>query len=404
MKILHYIPVYAPAWKFGGPVQSVSQLCEALVAERHQVEVFTSNAGLKEHPDCPVNVPVVRNGVMVTYFAQEPGYGIRCPGMERAVRAKAKEFEIIHISGVWQRTSRAACEAARQHKVPYVISIRGALGRYSWQHKLIRKFIYFLARERYNLRHSAAIHYTTQQEMDECRWLGLSGQPLVVPNGLDTDSWQPDPQAATAWRKNRGLAEQDFVLLNVGRLHHKKGLDLLPEALSSLGHLKWRMVLVGNDEDHTKVKLLSLFQRANMLHRVQCLEGCSPKDLPAIYSAANLFLLPSRNENFGNVVLEALACGCPVLISDRVGLHRDVAEAGTGWVLPRESAAWSAMLRRLMESPDLLEPAIRAARGWVESRFGIHAVAMEMAKCYLEIVSRHRITGLAPSNRIHSDS
>lgn len=110
-----------------GPVLSVSRLCEGLAALGHEVEVFTSNAGLENQSELPLNQPVIRNQVKVKYFQQEPGMGINCPGMEQAVTARAKEFDIIHITGVWQRTSGAACKAAKNQGVPYIVSPRGAL-------------------------------------------------------------------------------------------------------------------------------------------------------------------------------------------------------------------------------------------------------------------------------------
>ncbi len=141
LKILHYIPVYAPAWQFGGPVLSVSQLCEQLAVQGHEVEVFTSNTGLAEKNNIPFNQPILRNGVQVTYFEQERGMGIRCPGMEEAVKQRAKEFDVIHITGIWQRTSRAACHTAKKFGVPYILSLRGALGPYSWQQKSLKKIV-----------------------------------------------------------------------------------------------------------------------------------------------------------------------------------------------------------------------------------------------------------------------
>ena len=205
LKILHYIPTYAPAWKFGGPVLSVSQLCEGLSNLGHEVEVFTSNAGLNHQPELPLNQEIIRNGVKVTYFAQKSGMGIYCPGMEQAVTARAKEFDIIHITGVWQRTSGAACKAAKNHSIPYIVSPRGALSPYSWRQKTVKKVPYYLWTEAFNVRNAAAIHYTAKQELEECQWLQLPGRDLLVPNGLNTNFWQPATVEAKAWRKLQNL-------------------------------------------------------------------------------------------------------------------------------------------------------------------------------------------------------
>jgi glycosyltransferase involved in cell wall biosynthesis len=303
LKILHYIAVYAPAWKFGGPVLSVSQLSEGLVSLGHEVEVFTSNAGLDPQLELPLNQATIRNGVKVSYFAQATGIGINCPGMEESVTARAKEFDIIHVTGVWQRTSGAACIAAKKHCVPYIISPRGALGPYSWRQKTLKKLAYYLWQERFNVINATSIHYTSKQELEECQWLKLPGQPFIIPNGINTKFWQPAINEAKEWRKSNKINEDEFVLLNVGRLHHKKGLDLLPQILVSLRHLNWRMVFVGGDDDGTQEKLKQAFQSANLLDRVLFLERCEPQQLLAVYTAANLFVLPSRHENFGNVVI-----------------------------------------------------------------------------------------------------
>lgn len=389
LKILHYIPVYAPAWQFGGPVLSVSQLCEGLAALGHEVEVFTSNAGLNNQPELPFNEPVIRNGVKVTYFQQEPGIGIHCPGMEQAVTARAREFDIMHITGVWQRTSGAACKAAKNQGIHYVVSPRGALGPYSWQQKTAKKILYYFWQERFNVTNANGIHYTSKQELQECRWLKLPGKSFIVPNGLNTEFWQPALEAAKAWRKSQNLSEDDFILLNVGRLHHKKGLDLLPQALAPLRHLNWRMVFVGGDDDGTKAKLQQQFQAANLSDRVIFLERCEPKKLPAIYSAANLFVLPSRHENFGNVVVESLACGCPVLISDKVGLHDEVVEGGVGWVRSRVASEWTEAIGELIQFPSKMQTLKFKPRVWIENLFSIEKTSLHTANYYIQIRDKH---------------
>ncbi|MBD2245408.1 glycosyltransferase [Nostoc sp. FACHB-888] len=388
LKILHYIPVYAPAWQFGGPVLSVSQLCEGLATLGHEVEVITSNAGLENQPELTLNQPAIRNGVKVTYFQQEPGMGIHCPGMEQAVTARAKEFDIIHITGVWQRSSGAACKAAKTQGVPYVVSPRGALGPYSWQQKTAKKILYYLWQERFNMTNAGGIHYTSKQEFKECRWLKLPGKSFIIPNGLNTEFWQSALEEAKAWRKSQNLDKDEFILLNVGRLHHKKGLDLLPQALAPLQHLKWRMVFIGGDEDGTKAQLQQQFQSAKLSDKVIFLERCEPKELPAIYSAANLFVLPSRHENFGNVVVESLACGCPVLISDKVGLHDEVAEGGVGWVRSRVPSEWTKAIGELIQFPKKMQEVILASRKYVDSTYSIKKTALQMASNYFEIINQ----------------
>ncbi|MBF0289395.1 MAG: glycosyltransferase [SAR324 cluster bacterium] len=385
LKILHYIPVYAPAWQFGGPVKSVSQLCEGLVSQGHEVEVFTSNAGLASFSDLPLNKAVDKNGVQVSYFSRKSGLGIACPGMENAVRQRAKEFDIIHVTGVWQRTSVAACQAAKTNNIPYVVSPRGALGPYSWQQKAIKKKIYYWLKEQFNVKNAEGVHYTTEQEKDECRLLKLPGKPFVIPNGFDFGAWRPDPEKVSQWKELNAFNPDAFLILNVGRLHHKKGLDLLPAALAPLRGLNWRLVLVGNSEDDTKIRLKEKFESFGLLEHLRFLEFEKPENLPAIYAAANLFVLPSRHENFGNVVVEALACHCPVMISQEVGLNQEVKKAEVGWVLPRVAEEWSNQINELMQNKNKLTEVSSRTRKWAEQVFSYQKTAFQMANQYLNL-------------------
>lgn len=388
LKILHYTPVYAPAWQFGGPVQSVSQLCEVLASLGHQVEVFTSNAGLEDHPEIILNHPVNRNEVTVTYFTSQSSFmGIQCPGMEQVVKERAKEFDLIHITGVWQPTSSVACRVAKKFKVPDLVSLRGALCPYSWSQKTFKKAAYYLWREHWNVSNATAIHYTAQQEFEECRWLNLPGKPIIIPNGLDTNFWQFHPDGAQKWRQKQGFKEDEFLLLNVGRLHHKKGLDLLPPVLDEIRDLEWKIIFVGGDDDGTKDKLIREFKSLNLLDRVFFLPKCEPKELCDIYSACNLFVLPSRHENFGNVVIEALACGCPVVISDKVGIHREVQKARMGWILKRKVTDWSDNLRELIINDHLLNPILENSKKWVDLNFSIKETAKNMVFSYQELIT-----------------
>ena len=391
LKILHYIPVYAPAWKFGGPVLSVSQLCEGLVQLGHEVEVFTSNAGLDQLPHIPVNQPILRQGVKVTYFQQQKGMGINSPGMERAIRERSHEFDVIHVTGVWQVTSNAACRAAKQSDIPYVVSPRGALGPYSWSQKTAKKLLYYLWKERFNVSHASAIHYTAQQELEECRWLNLPGQTRIIPNGLDIQAWKPDLNKAKEWRKSQNISEDCFILLSVGRLHDKKGLDLIPKTLENLYDRNWRMIFVGGDDDGTKHRLIKQLEKLNLIDQVQFIDRCEPSELPVLYSAANLFVLPSRHENFGNVVIEALACGCPVLISDRVGLHQEVSTGRVGWVLPRNVQVWTELIRDLQQNRFKLDAAAFESRHFIESRFSMKESAVQMTDLYRKLISESTV-------------
>ena len=236
MKILHYTAVYAPAWSFGGPVRSVSQICEGMAAKGHEVTVFTTNAGLEDQPEIVAGEPMDRNGVRVTYFSAKNGLtGIRSQELETAVRERIREFDVVHLTAVWYPTNAAACRAAASAGVPYVMSPRGSLGTYSWTQKPWKKYPYWWLIGRKDYFGAAAVHYTTTMEATECQRFRFPGKPYLIPNSVGLDFWQYDGEAASAWRLANGILPETKLLLNAGRLHHKKGLDLLPDVLAGLG-------------------------------------------------------------------------------------------------------------------------------------------------------------------------
>lgn len=389
MKIIHYIPTYAPAWKFGGPVLSVSQLCEALAGQGHEVEVITTDAGIAPEEGIPTGMRLVRNGVAVTYYQCVPGLGIKSPDMEAAIYARAGWADIVHVTGVWQRVSRAARAAALAAKTPYVVSPRGALGVYSWGQKRLKKSVYYLLAERANMRAASGLHYTSEMEREECARFRFPGLARIIPNGIDTALWRRDVPGAEAWRRDKGFGPGACVILSAGRLHHKKGLDLLPVALGRLADIDFRMVFVGGDDDGTKDKLAAAFGRLGLSGRVFFYDRLSPETLRSVYSAADIFVLPSRHENFGNAVLEAMACGCAALVSDKVGFGHEAGATGLGFVLPRDPDKWAAKLAALAREP-LPAHERRERMETLRGRFDIRRTASDMAEFYRQVLAARR--------------
>jgi len=185
------------------------------------------------------------------------------------------------------------------------------------------------------------------------------------------------------------------VLLNVGRLHHKKGLDLLPAVLSLLTENSWRMVFIGEPEDNSRLELQAQFVALGLTDRVHFCDLQTPEQLIGAYSGADLFLIPSRNENFGNVVIEAMACGCAVVLSDQTGVWDQVNDLPLATVLPREPAAWRACLEAKVRAGRQRQSDWMKSSAAVNERFDWRKTAAMMASFYTEILSRHDETTMS---------
>ena len=391
MRILHAIPVYAPAWQFGGPVLSVSRLCEALVNQGVEVSVITTNAGLPELPADQLGHPLLRCGVQVTYYPTDQRQcTIRSRALKRALPEVMAQADLLHISGIWQPLGIPIQKAALRQKVPILHSLRGALGPYSFQRGWWKKIPYYLLKERPLLQQAAGLHVTSQQERRELRNLGLRAPRYVLPNPMDLGLLREDATLRHDWRQELGIKAEERLLLICGRQHHKKGLDLLPAVLKACQQHPWRLLLVGSDDDGSGDALTKGLERVGLGQRLLTLPALPAYELAGIYNAADLLLLPSRHENFGNVVIEALACGCAVAISDRTGVSGDLladAPQDYGIVLPRQTDLWAQWLNQWLGQQ---QPSKRAATDWAAGRYGQDAVALKAIELYQQILQNWR--------------
>lgn len=381
MRILHFLPVYAPAWQFGGPVLSVSRLCEGLAHKGVQVRVITTNAGLPEFPTHKLGVPLSVNGVEVIYYPVDRHRGaIRSRALIHALSEQMSWADLLHVSSIWQPLGLSVQKAAHSAGIPVVHTLRGALGPYSWRRSWWKKAPYFWFRERPLLQKAATLHCTTNQEANEITWLKLKPKTYVLPNPLDLSHFFVAPSLGEKWRKSLNISSSTPVFLIAGRIHHKKGLDLLPHIFSAISDLNWEAVFIGQDDDGSGLALKRALEDLGLDHRCHWIDSLPAKKLVSPYNGADWLLLPSRHENFGNVVAEALACGCGVVVSDKVGMSEMLNDIKNSYILPRSALKWSHLLRRLLTQHHL------SGRESPNLRLSQSAVAAECIKLYQSVL------------------
>ncbi|HEX8170323.1 MAG TPA: glycosyltransferase [Thermoanaerobaculia bacterium] len=368
MKILQVVPTYLPARRYGGPIVAVHGLCKALVARGHAVDVFTTNVDGDGTLDVPVATPVDVDGVQVRYYASPYPRLYWSPEMRRSLDREVRNYDLVHIHAVYLWPGVAAARAARKRGVPYVISPRGMLVP-----ELIRqksraiKTLWLRLMERPGFAGAAAIHFTSALERDEAMRVGLPlPSPLVVPNGIDL---VPRPDVARDAR----------TLLFLGRINWKKGLDRAIEALPMIDDAQ--LIVAGNDEEQLTPRLRELAARLGVTDRVTFREPVYGAAKWELLARATLFVLPSRSENFGNAVLEALMMETPAVLSSEVGLADDVVRADAG-------AIGLDAINALLDDPARRAEMGRNGRALVESRYGWPRVAAEMEEAYCSLTSR----------------
>ena len=235
LHITHAIPVYAPAWQFGGPVLSVSRLCEALAQAGHHVKVITTNAGLTQLSPKDLGHPINRNGVSVTYFpVDQPKGTIRSRALEESLSESLQGSDLLHISTIWQPLGIPIQTEASRLKIPVIQTLRGALGPYSRTKDWWKKIPYYYLQELLWLQKAAALHVTTVQEQGEVAKLNLKAPCHLLSNPIDLENLEMNSAKGQEWRQKHRISSDTPLFLICGRQHHKKGLDLLPAVFREL--------------------------------------------------------------------------------------------------------------------------------------------------------------------------
>lgn len=350
------MPSYWPAHRYGGTVTAVHGLCKALATLGHRVVVVTSNADGRSTLDVPVGRPVIVDGVEVHYFPLRFYRLCYSPAMQAALPGLVAAADVVHLHSVFLWPTWAAARAARRRHVPYVVSPRGMLiaslirRRHAW---LKRAWIRLAEAD--TLAHASAIHVTSRRERDDLHALGLVVPSIeVVANGVE------HPAAAPT----EDFVDDGPVILYLGRLTWKKGLDRLVRALPQVP--RGRLVIAGNDDEGYRRILQTVIDQAGVGARVHYLGPLYGAPKWALLRRANCLVLPSHSENFGNVVLEAMAAGCPVVVTPEVGAADLVREAGAGLVVAGDASSLAWAIQRFIDDEALRASmsaaGIRAAR------------------------------------------
>jgi len=386
MRILHVVPSYLPATRYGGPIYSVHGLCRGLAARGHDVHVFTTNVDGAGDSDVSLGRPVDLDEVQVWYF---PSQRLRrlywSPPMMAALKRETGLFDVVHLHSVFLWPTWAAARSARRVGIPYVLSPRGMLVK-----DLIRRRSRWLKTawigliERRNLERSARVHVTSALEADELARFGFRLPPVMtIPNGVEPPSAWSDSGVSPDVAE---LLRHRPLLLFLGRISWKKGLDRL---LRSIGRLpECCLAVVGNDEEGYLPELQRIVDSEGLGSCVRFLpRSVHGADKEALFAAARVFVLPSYSENFGNTVLEAMIRGCPVVVTKEVGAAEVVCAAEGGRVV--EAAGLSDALADLLSDAALAERMGTSARRFAVKHFLWAGVAERMEQVYRDVVAEN---------------
>ena len=347
-----------------GPCYSVPRLCEALM----RAGVETTLAVLDWIPG--IAAP--------DYVKRFPlGFGPRRLGRSPAMaewlmeRVRSGAVEIIHSHGLWMMPNVYPGWARRAGDVRLVVSPRGTLSEWALNHHGARKRVFWVLLQRQALARADCIHVTAESEFEEVRRLGFRQPVAVLPNGIDVAAYERTPPGT----RRR--------LLYLGRIHKKKGIDLLLRAWRAVTPKfpEWELIIAGPDDGGYLDDMRRLAADLG-LQRVKFPGPVYGEDKLRMYRSADLFVLPTYSDNFALTVAEALAAGTPAIVSK-----------GAPWSgLGREGAGWwveigvdplvAALQTALAQPPEVLRGMGARGREWMIRDYSWEAVARQMASVY----------------------
>jgi len=391
MRVLHVLPSYLPAVRYGGPVIATHGLCRALVRAGCDVSVFTTNVDGESISPVPIEKPVMLDGVSVRYF---PVPRLRrlyySPAMGRALNEECAGFDVLQLHSVFLWPTWAAARAARRAGIPYLVSPRGMLVQDLIARKsALLKRAWIALIERRNLERAAGIHVTSRLEALELQRFGLALPALhEVPNGVDAAGGEGGADALPAEVETL-LGSGRAVILALGRINWKKGLDRLIPALARLPEAI--LLIVGNDEEGHIFALRDVARREGVSDRLAFAGPVFGSAKAALYRRASVLALASYSENFGNVVLEAMAEGCPVVVTPEVGAAPIVEELGGGLVVQGNPQALAEGLQKLLRDPALRAAMGKRAGDLLRVKYSWDAVAGRMMEVYRQAMAVPRL-------------
>jgi glycosyltransferase involved in cell wall biosynthesis len=346
LRILHVVPTYYPAVRYGGPIRSVHGLAAALAQRGHDVHVYTTSVDGDQDLAVPTDQPVDLDGVKVHYF---PVPVLRrlfwAPLLGRRLRESIDGFDIVHTHGVYLYPVLVAARVAAHAGVPYLVAPRGQLIRELISRKsrwIKRAWIHLF--ERRTLAEAAAVHVTAEGEGSELQALQLQTRRIAcIANGVDF------PRAHEPLESGPYRSLPPRYALFLSRINWKKGLDRLIEAWQRITDCP--LVIAGNDDEGYQSTLMAQARTLGIADRVLFIGPVIDRHKWALYAGAQLFLLPSYNENFGNVVAEAMAMACPVVVTPEVGIAPLVRATGAGIVTDGAPEKLAAVIQELLLDP-----------------------------------------------------
>ncbi|MDP6793281.1 MAG: glycosyltransferase [Anaerolineales bacterium] len=389
MRILHIIPYFYPAWAYGGTCRAAWELARALVRKQQQVVVYTTDA-LDAHARAKLPLEVV-DGVEIhrvrnlsNYLAW--GRAFFPLGFGRQLRAALGHADVAHLHEFRSYQNSVALPLMEKMGVPFVLTAQGGLPRIMGRHLL--KILYDRMVGQRILRNAARLHALNEMEREQFIDLGVEPERVaILPNGVDLEQYRSLPPV-NGFRARFGVPEDVPIVLFLARVNKIKGVDFLVSSFDLLLRVSPQavLVIVGPDDGYlTEVK--RQVQTLGISSQVRFTGYLDGDDKLQAYQSASVYVLPSAYEMFAITLLESLACGTPIIATDRCGLADFVRQNDLGSIVNYgDVGGLQNEITRILSLPRDVQRRAGYGRQYVLDNFGWDRIAENWLKVYRDCV------------------
>lgn len=355
---------------------SVSALAGQLAQSGHEVWVYTTTANGTQELGVEQNTPLNVDGVNVIYFKRiTKDHTHFSPTLLSALWKNARTFNVVHIHAWWNLVSVFSCMIALAKGVKVVISPRGTLSSYSFNHKTstLKRLFHDLIGRR--LLSNSYVHATSIPEEENLSTIIAPRLFFNIPNFVSLPPLTEHPEPTKE--------EDHLKILFLSRIDEKKGLDVLLRALSLLT-LPWKLTIAGDGEPAYLQTLKDYANEKNIAGNITW-AGFQNEAKFVFYRQHDIFVLPSHNENFGNVVIESLNEGTAVLLSKNVGLATFVTENKLGWVFELDEHSLAESISYAAKHPAERQYIRKYAPAFIRAHFNPTDLSKQYVAMYQQI-------------------
>ncbi|MGV6815334.1 MAG: glycosyltransferase [Phycisphaerales bacterium] len=384
MKIVHSIKNLN--FSSGGPVRAIIDLSTKLAERGHDVTILTTQdtdapEEWKSNPQSNPRTVVIGDLALKGLYANS--------SQRKIIADTVNHADLVHAHGLWTPQAKRVTDAARKAGVPYIISLRGMLDDWCMEQRTTKKLVYLKLGGSRMLNGAAAIHSTAEGELAQSKKWFPGAPGIIIPNLLNLDPYEQRPGKELAREKFPFFDSGDPVLLYLSRLHYKKGVEHLIDAVEILRKQgnPHRLIVAGTGDVAYEASLKSQTTRLGLDEYVAFVGLVVGEEKISLYQAADLFVLPTSQENFGFVLYESLAAGTTLLTTKGVDTWPELQNQAQSTICDQEANAIAESVAKLTSNPAELEEKGKIGRKWIFDEMNPDQIILRFEDMYNQVLS-----------------